>query len=709
MPRAVYVTGLGVAGPTGPDLASLRQALVEGRACFSKLPQFAAGTRESKPVGYSAWLQADEPSRTHALALNAARQAMQHADVPPDAVVLGVTTGGMPRNEEALISDSGLLKDHATGGVAWTLAQASRCQGPVLTVSTACSSSAVAIKLALEMLRRGLANRVLAGGADGLCRMTHFGFDLLQLVDARGARPLDENRAGMTVSEAGAMLFLEAMDAEAEIPSRALAKLAGAGLSCDAHHATAPHPEGDGALSAMQAALDDAGLRPEQVDYVNLHGTGTPDNDRAEARAFLRMFAEQPPAVSSTKGVTGHPLAAAGALESVIAIDALLRQQAPANAGLINVDPALGLAPLLAPKTMNLTQVMSNSFGFGGNNASLIWGKMDAPHEAFPERKAGLPRLFVRHATALTGVGFEKESLRRMLAGEDCAGCYVGEALLEGMPKRSLRRVKRIGRLAMGLAQHLTSVDDEPGPGQIFVGTAWGAQGETHDFLKRLFDSPERLSSPTDFVGSVHNAPAGMLALRSGARGANVTMTGGDVSFEQALYAAGLLMPDAGEARAWLMGLDEGHEVLSPRLDASVLGREGPLADGGGGMILQPEMEGAKASIELLGLVEGEAWEALFFGLPWSRFGALWLNIPVAERALAEQQLSALADDLPRFETRKCLGEFGSASAVACALAVACLGVDQSPSSAGPVALEGRGVLHLTLGAHVAAVAIEGL
>jgi 3-oxoacyl-(acyl-carrier-protein) synthase len=165
----------------------------------------------------------------------------------------------------------------------------------VLTVSTACSSGAVGIKLALEILRRGAARSVLVGGADSLCRLTYYGFNSLQIVDRSGPHPMDRDRHGMSVAEGAAMLLLTAAD---QAPPHAVAEVVGGGLSCDAYHPAAPHPEGRGAREAMLAALEDAGLSPDAVDYINLHGTGTVENDLGGSRgAEIRFYQPFPTGV----------------------------------------------------------------------------------------------------------------------------------------------------------------------------------------------------------------------------------------------------------------------------------------------------------------------------------------------------------------------------------------------------------------------------
>ena len=180
---------------------------------------------------------------------------------------------------------------------------------------------------------------------------------------------MDAKRQGMSIGEAAAFVLLEASESE---PEGALACISGGGLSCDAHHATAPHPEGEGAQAAMQAALADAGLTSESVDYVNLHGTGTPNNDQAEGRAVARLFGASALPVSSIKGMTGHSLGAAGAMEAVVSALCIKNGFLPANIGLNVLDPELELEPLRESQTRPINTVLSNSFGFGGNNAALV-------------------------------------------------------------------------------------------------------------------------------------------------------------------------------------------------------------------------------------------------------------------------------------------------------------------------------------------------
>ncbi|HOX43787.1 MAG TPA: beta-ketoacyl-[acyl-carrier-protein] synthase family protein [Myxococcota bacterium] len=741
-----FITGLGVVTPAGVGLDAQVRALLESSVEHRPLEPlwlFEPGVGGPRPAGQVPRElplpgPADWP-RTHRLALAAAEQAMAGAELPPDAVVLGVTTGGMPLSEELLLAgvkDPQRYRLHGSGTVAERVARAVGCRGPALTVSTACSSAGVALKVALELIRAGRCQRVLAGGADALCRLTYFGFSLLKLVDPRGTRPLDRERAGMSVSEGAAMLLLHA--AETPHPG-VIAELLGGGLSCDAHHPTAPHPEGLGAFLAMQAALSDAGLGPRRIDYVNLHGTGTRDNDAAEALAVRDLFDDRLPPVSSTKGVFGHPLAAAGAVEAVVCLAALTRDLLPANVGLTEPDPELGLTPLREPRRAELHAVMSNSFGFGGNNAALVLGAVrntagQAVHLSGPGGRLKAPPgptacLRVVGSACLTGAGHTRETWERFAGGQRCAGLLPDADVVRELPPRVCRRQKRLPRLVLALGQALCP-DAEAGPRRIFFGTGFGPLSETHDFLHELFSDPQRLASPIDFVGSVHNAPAGQLAMRLGARGANLTASVGDSSFEAALLMAELLALDVEEretprARELLvLGADEHHPVLSPLFDPC----GGEPADGGGALWLRPEADCAPGqagpSVRLRAcrlaperpedVAAGLAALVAELGGPAAlgeRYGALLVDLPAGHRQGGERWrafVQAAAFPGPVVDVRPLLGEFASASAVAAVLAARLVAGGELPAGLGagrgPVALGGRGVLLVGLGAHLTAV-----
>jgi 3-oxoacyl-[acyl-carrier-protein] synthase-1 len=240
-------------------------------------------------------------------------------------------------------------------------------RGPALAVSSACSSSAKVFGNAARMMAAGVCDAAVVGGVDTLGFTTLYGFHSLELTARGPCRPFDAARDGISIGEGGGFALLEREDARA----RADARLLGIGDSCDAHHMSTPHPEGLGARLAMQHALRTAGLSPRDIDYVNLHGTGTRSNDAAEDRAVSGVF-EGPTPCSSTKGATGHLLGAAGVTEIIISILAMKHGILPGSANTREVDPAMRCNYLVEPRRAAVHRVLSNSFGFGGSNCSVV-------------------------------------------------------------------------------------------------------------------------------------------------------------------------------------------------------------------------------------------------------------------------------------------------------------------------------------------------
>ncbi|GJH18022.1 beta-ketoacyl-[acyl-carrier-protein] synthase family protein [Caballeronia novacaledonica] len=247
-------------------------------------------------------------------------------------------------------------------------------RGPAVSVSSACSSGAKVFGSARRMLETGLIDAAVVGGVDTLCLTTLYGFNSLELLAPGPCKPFDVKRNGISIGEAAAFAVLE-RDSASHADDDAI-RLLGIGESSDAYHMSSPHPEGLGARMAMQQALASAGLDARDIGYVNLHGTATPSNDAAESRALTSLFDRVP--CSSTKGATGHTLGAAGALEAVIAALALRHQMIPAGANTSEPDSALGLDYVLASRGAPLRAVLSNSFGFGGTNCSLVFGRKGA-------------------------------------------------------------------------------------------------------------------------------------------------------------------------------------------------------------------------------------------------------------------------------------------------------------------------------------------
>jgi len=295
-------------------------------------------------------------------------------------VFIGTSTAGILQTELAYRSRdpvSGSLPPafqygptHNSFSVADYVRQRCRLEGPAVVVSSACASSAKVFGSAQRMIKAGLIDAALVGGTDSLCLTTLYGFHSLQLSSPLPCRPFDVARDGISIGEAAAFAWLERVPDNLD-PDAIL--LRGVGESSDAYHMSAPHPEGLGARRAMQNALAAAALDPDDIDYINLHGTGTPANDRSESQAITSVFGPTTPC-SSTKGATGHTLGAAGALEAVISALAIRNALMPGGVHTNHVDPTLTAHYIRQNRRSTVAHVLSNSFGFGGTNCSLIFG-----------------------------------------------------------------------------------------------------------------------------------------------------------------------------------------------------------------------------------------------------------------------------------------------------------------------------------------------
>lgn len=484
-------------------------------------------------------------SRGDRLAWLAAREAIESARLKNfngdrAGVALGCSVGGSYDSERFLTS---LIKRgkmwprptrfHECATATDLVADEFGLYGPAITLATACSSSALAIATAADLIVSGEADVMLAGGGDSVSRMTWGGFHSLLLVDGAGCRPFDLTRGGMSLGEGAAILVLEEEQSARQRGATILARLSGWGASCDAHHATAPHPDGAGAVAAMRAALTRAGLAPGAIDYVNAHGTGTRDNDLAESKALKTVFGERVPPFSSTKRYFGHSLGASGAIEGVVCVESLRRQEMPANLGFTTPDPALGLSPLTAFQRAPLRHVMSNSFGFGGNNAVLVFSRAEEPTATIPPMRAPV---------IVTGVGVVKSTGRATMAIEPplpamsvTAFPCVDFAAPDELTPTQRRRSSRLAQLALVAAKRSGAITSRTA---IAIGTGLGCVGDAAMFIENMIAKDEGEPMPVRFINSVHNVPAGQVAMAFGAHALNSAPTCREISFEVALWQA---------------------------------------------------------------------------------------------------------------------------------------------------------------------------
>jgi 3-oxoacyl-[acyl-carrier-protein] synthase-1 len=314
---------------------------------------------------------------------NAVRAAIAKYGAQRVGVILGTSTSAIFQTElayrrrdpvtGALPADFNYAATHNAFSVADFTRRYLGLHGPAQVVSTACSSSAKVFSSARRMIDAGVIDAAVVGGVDSLCLTTLYGFNSLELMSSEPCRPFDAQRNGLSIGEAAAFALLERTP-EAPAPDTLL--LLGTGESSDAYHMSSPHPDGLGARMAMQEALDMAGLQPGAIDYINLHGTATPANDAAEGKAVNTLFGART-ACSSTKGATGHALGAAGGLEAVICLLALKHGFIPAGVNTRERDATIDVDYVLDQREQRVSHALSNSFGFGGTNCSLIFGRAD--------------------------------------------------------------------------------------------------------------------------------------------------------------------------------------------------------------------------------------------------------------------------------------------------------------------------------------------
>lgn len=390
-PARVAVVAAGVVSPLGFGMEEAAESLRIGRDCVTPVNLFDVEQCRCKTAAQipDERLRAEVPSGRRAKRLHRAAQMMiaalqevleQDPGFKPELTVVGTTSGGMTYGEEyyrslqargALRRAPSLIANYTPQKAVMDAQEAVGISAPCQVIANACASGTNAIGHAFDCVRSGRYQRVLTGGYDAISELVFVGFDSLQAATPEKCRPFDAQRTGMVLGEGAAVLALENFESAQTRGAKILAEVVGYGLSTDNHHLTQPNPSGSGARQAMQRALDRAGLPATAVDYINAHGTATPFNDAAEGKAIAELFGRVP--VSSTKGMMGHSLGAAGAIEAVISILALRDQLLPANINFRGTDPALDLDIVAnTPRSAEIKTVLSNSFGFGGTNASII-------------------------------------------------------------------------------------------------------------------------------------------------------------------------------------------------------------------------------------------------------------------------------------------------------------------------------------------------
>jgi len=388
-PFRVAITAAGILSPLGPGLSATREALLGSVDAVSPVDRFDVSLTRSKTAGQipDSWLEPEPRTRLHRASrmLMAATRELRAGDpgFEPELWVIGTTSGGMSFGEAFYRA----LHDRPARRARWlanylpqkpVLDAQAACghAAPAQIIANACASGTNAVGHAFSLIRAGKQRRVLCGGYDALSELVFVGFDALQASTPDKIRPFDRDRTGLVLGEGAAVMALEELGSAQERGAPILGEITGYGLSTDNHHLTQPHPSGIGPLRAMERALASAGRAPGEMDYVNAHGTATAFNDATEGAAIAQLFGPGGVPVSSTKSMMGHTLGAAGAIEAVVCLLALRHQFLPANLHYSHADPAWDLDIVANhARPARVDRILSNSFGFGGTNASLVMEK----------------------------------------------------------------------------------------------------------------------------------------------------------------------------------------------------------------------------------------------------------------------------------------------------------------------------------------------
>ncbi|MDR3094520.1 MAG: beta-ketoacyl-[acyl-carrier-protein] synthase family protein [Bacteroidales bacterium] len=394
--QTIVITGVGIISALGTGVNNTLTALQNGISGIAPVRylntmhhHFPAGEVKYSEDELRALLHIPKgqiTTRTSLLGIAAAKEALETARLVDFsrlrvAFISGTTVGGMEKTElhylDFLDNDSKneYIAVHDCGICTEMIADYFGGFSMVATTSTACSSAANAIILGANLIKEGRVDIAVAGGSECLTKFHLNGFNTLKILDSQPCRPFDRDRAGLNLGEGAAYVVLESAESAVQRNVPAVCRLSGYANACDAYHQTASSPNGEGAYLAMQQSLDMAAILPQDIDYINAHGTGTPNNDLSEGIAIMRLFGNNIPPVSSTKPFTGHTTSAAGGVEAVISILALQHCFIPANLNFENKSDELDFKPVTQMVKINLKHVMSNSFGFGGNDSALIFSK----------------------------------------------------------------------------------------------------------------------------------------------------------------------------------------------------------------------------------------------------------------------------------------------------------------------------------------------
>ena len=599
----IVVTGAGIVSAIGVGKEETLSALRERRSGIRPLRYLKTGHHEF-PVG-EVQLSNDEmcallgidPSRqpttrTALMGMVALKEALEQAELIENGklkienyfpLISGTTVGGMDKSEQYYLDflendiRNEYIRTHDCGACTEMIADHFGRFGMLTTLSTACSSAANAVITGAELIRAGKAECVVVGGTECITKFHLNGFASLMILDHEPCRPFDASRAGLNLGEGAAWLVIETAKHARRRGAKPLMRLAGYGNACDAFHQTATSNDGEGPYRAMKLALESAGIKPSQVDYINTHGTGTPNNDQTECTAMRRLFGDKVPPFSSTKAFTGHTTSASGTIEAVICLLAMQHQFLPMN--LRFNDAGDGLTPVHEPTQRPLRYVLSNAFGFGGNDSALLFEQVFSVQCSVSSEQCSVSsdatqscdsQLNTEHCSLNTKKVYLLSAAQISAQEPLCEDwkdhpVELSEPLTRSreadykqfIPPLEARRMGKILKRAIATARTAVDKAGIGTPEAIVTGTGLGCIENTEIFLDALCRQGEDQMMPTRFMSSTHNTMSSIVAINLQAHGYNATYAHNTVSFQSALLDALLQLRRGAVGNALVCAHDE--------------------------------------------------------------------------------------------------------------------------------------------------------
>ncbi len=566
----ILITGMGVVSAIGLGKAQTLEALLNNRSGVGQLKYLKTEHKEF-PVGEVKLTDAEMrarlgiasdavTTRTALMGMLALEEALHDAGLttemlPEVGFISGTTVGGMDMSEQFYLdyinseAHKEYIAAHDCGSCTEMTANHFGKFAFLTTLSTACSSAANAIILGANMIRRGEADIVVVGGSECITKFHLNGFNSLMILDTERCRPFDATRHGLNLGEGAAYLVLESEKSAKKRGVKAQALLSGYGNACDAFHQTASSPAGEGAYRAMKEALVLAGLQPVEIDYINAHGTGTPNNDASESQAMKRLFGENVPPVSSTKPFTGHTTSASGSIEAVFCILALQHGFLPVN---LNWSKPMedGVVPVSQPVRKALKHILCNAFGFGGNDSSILLsraGRETRDFETRDETMSRVPRpevprpLYVLSAKQISiQQPLSEDWMREPVVYDKHFARSIDPSFKDYVSPIEARRMGKILKRALATSKEALKDAHQETVDAIITGTGYGCIENTELFLDALSKEGEQLLKPTYFMQSTHNTISSLVAIQTKNHGYNVTYAHKGISFDSALQDAWL-------------------------------------------------------------------------------------------------------------------------------------------------------------------------